>query len=430
MIHTMTIQHKMDGRKARIWMRDMGYTEDEAEAFMQYKMYKENGLPRQYINSKVELSAGISSVDLQIVRPDGKYYDDFYGYVRMEPLTVITGEKHIALFECSPENIKSLQDEFRAIMVRFLGLDGTNNLMNEFAEFSGWDANRVDYTRDIRFRNHDEVLAYMNLCKLLTREIGYNYAMTKTNTYGWNFTNEMYKFGNKTWELEVYDKQAQVRNREHRYVEQNDAEDVFQQLVEESQNVLRFEYRRKNPGTRKGSTGFDDKNIMQFLSEEVADQWFHKAYGSCIGYEPFYVLDYQLMLKLAEAFPMSKQECQRERGKKKRYDKACAQARKAGVALPKPYKKQVMGRTAQQYYAFLSFVNKHKGLMNAEASFSDFEYANRPKFQTRIDNLRAKGIAPVCIPKNWLYIRPNGNGRAMDLPHDFLPNPIARPEND
>lgn len=426
----MTIQHKLDGRMARAWLHDMGYTDDEAKAFMNYKLMREDGLPQTYISSNDGLQAGVSLVALQIVRPDGKYYDDFYAYVRMEPLTVITGEKHIALFECSPENIQSLQDEFRTFMVGFLDLDGTNNSINKLAEFSGWDANRVDYTRDIHFRNHDEALAFMNLCKLLTRESGYNHALTKMNTYGVNFTNEMYKFGNKTWELEIYDKQSQVRNRKNRYVEQNYAEDVFHQLVDESQNVLRFEYRRKNRGTRKASTKFDDKNIMRFLSEEVADQWFHKAYGSCIGYEPFYVLGHPLKKILSEAFPMNKKDLYHEGARRRRYQKAHEKAKKDGITVPQAYRENLMGTLAQQYYSFQSFVSSHKGLMNAEASFADFEYANKRKFQTWIDNLRAKGIAPVCIPKNWLYIRPNGNGRAMDLPHDFLPNPIARPEND
>ena len=427
MIHTMTIQHQLNGWKARRFLHAIGCTDEEATAFMNLELYDDKGKLKTTKSIDQGIPAGIHEVSLSLGQCTSMGCKDFYAYIRMEPLTVITGERHIALFECTEENIQRLQNAFRGFMVGFLDLDGTASSLNQLAEFSDWDAERVDYTRDIRMRNHDEVLAMMNLCKLLTRETCHNHAMEKTNTYGVNFTDAMFKFGNKTWEVEGYDKQAQVMNREERYVEQYAAPDVFQQLVNESANIFRFEYRRKKEGTRKD---FEDRNVMRFLSETVADQWFHKAYKSLVGYDPFYVLDYQLQLKLGEVFPMSKEEADRDAAAKKRYDRARKKAKEEGRACTVHYKKQVMGATAQQYYAFLSFVNQHEGLMNAEAAFDSFQYADKRQFSRYVDNLRERGIAPVCIPKNWLHIRPNGNGREMDLPHDYLPNPIMRPPKD
>ena len=425
MIHTMTVQRKLKSREARKFTQAMGYTEQAASSFMRLEWHDDKGKPITNIKAE-KVYHGVHEVSLSAICRENQLYIQYYAYIRIELMTLITDEKHIVLFECTPDNIKQLQDAFRGFMVWFLHLDGTDNPLNKLAELSGWDANRVDYTRDVRLRNPDEVLAFMNLCKLLTQEKARAHAKRKNhNTYGKNFTDVMYKFGNDSWEMEVYDKNQQINNTESRY----DA-DRFQQLDEESQNIVRIEYRRLAQGTRKGPKIVKSRNIMEYLSEEVSTKFFYRAYESLVGYEPFYVLDYQLTLKLATEFPMNKKERCKERRRKALYDKARAQAKKSGKTCTVTYKKQEMGAIAQKYYNFLSFVCTHSGLKNAEAKFADFHCPGKLQFGTFIKNLRKHGIAPVCIPKNWLTKRPNGNGREMALPHDFLPNPIARPGTD
>lgn len=419
MIHTMTISHKLPSESAakRI-LALMGYDPTELEGRGSW--------------NEPHPASGIDEVSVSRCQRGTRYHGipltDYYIFVRLEPLTLTTGEKHIELFRCSPENVKKLQDAFRSFMVTYLDLDGTPSSLNDIAELSTWDAQRVDYTRDIRMRNHDEVLAMMNIFKMSALTNGRRNAINDLSTYGDHFYDTTFKVGNGTWEIEGYDKQAQVEQKKDLYAE-NDAEDIYRELVDEAQSVLRLEYRRKTSGTRTSSTHFENRNIMPFLSEELATEWFMDAYGSIIGFEPFYVLYYQLQLKIAEAFPMSDREAKHETARKNRYDKQKKAADKAGRKIPQ-YEKQFIGRTAQQYYDFMSFVARHKGLQNAKDHFDEFQCDSHRSFDTFVKNIREKvGVSPVAIPKNWLHLRPNGNGRNLDLPNWYMENPVQRPQD-
>lgn len=424
MIHTMTIQHEIPTEAVRRLLSTAGRSGDEIEAFV-YGL--EN--PRK---KKVESTTyirrpypGIHNLSISRVLRSGHHggtYTEYYAYIRLEPLTVVTKEQHIALFNCTDEHIQQLRQEFRNFMVECLQLDGTLDSINELAELDTWGMNRVDYTKDIVLQNHDEVLALMNLFKMSVLTTRQRRSLHPLSIYGAHFYDDTFRYGNQSWEFEAYDKQAEIRNHRERYV-QTSSEDIYERLVDESKNILRIEYRRKKNGTQKGSTGFVDKNVMRFLSEQVAETWFHEWYGKLIGYEPFYVLDYQLDLKLAEAFPLSKAESRKERTRKKKYDKAYMEAKATGKKL-KPYKKLLHGKTAQKYRYHMSFIASHNGMQNAleayDGSTSHFKSMNQ-KIRDRAH------ISPVAIPKNWIVKRDNGTGRGMQLPHDFLPNPVQRP---
>ena len=120
-------------------------------------------------------------------------------------------------------------------------------------------------------KNRDEVLALMNLFKMSVLETRQRRGLHPLSIYGTHFYDDTFKYGNQTWEFEAYDKQAEIRNHRERYV-QTSSEDIYERLVDESKNILRIEYRRKKNGTQKGSTGFVDKNVMRFLSEQVAEE--------------------------------------------------------------------------------------------------------------------------------------------------------------
>ena len=423
MIHTMTIFKEINSYEAQHLLSCMGYSISELEALA----------PATW--KDIHPMCGISDVTLDKSSMSLKYYgiryDRYTIYLRMEPLTLVTGEQHIALFECTPQNIKRLENAFRASMVVYLGLDGTSTSMNEIAELSTWKAQRVDYTWDIRLKNHDEVLALMNLFKMsewqnIDVKSPQHQALNPTSIYGDHFYDSSFLIGNKTWEIAGYDKGAQVKSKKGS-CNSLSAEAHNQELVEEAQNVLRLEYRRKTNGTKKSSTRFESRSVMEFLSEDVASKWFHKAYGSIIGYEPFYILYYQLQLKIAEAFPLTKKEAAQERHRKAQYDKEKAAAAKSGRKI-KPFKRRILGQRAQEYYDFMTFVARHKGLQNALEAFDDFRWARKRAFPVWLRNIREKiHVSPVGIPHNWLYKRPNGNGRDLDIPADFLPNPVPRP---
>lgn len=126
---------------------------------------------------------------------------------------------------------------------------------------------------------------------------------------------------------------------------------------------------------------------------------------------------------------MSDREAKHETARKNRYDKQKKAADKAGRKIPQ-YEKQFIGRTAQQYYDFMSFVARHKGLQNAKDHFDEFQCDSHRSFDTFVKNIREKvGVSPVAIPKNWLHLRPNGNGRNLDLPNWYMENPVQRPQD-
>ena len=135
------------------------------------------------------------------------------------------------------------------------------------------------------------------------------------------------------------------------------------------------------------------------------------------------MLDYQLDLKLAEAFPLSKLEARKERARKKKYDREYKVAKAAGEKM-KSYKKMLLGKSAQKYRNHMSFIDSHNGMQNALEAYDGSIY----QFKAMNTRIRERAhVSPVAVPKNWLVIRANGNGRGMQLPHDFLPNPVQRP---
>lgn len=426
MIHTITIQKEITWSPARRILESMGRESVEITSFL---TGRENPLLNK-TESTISIPKpwiGIHQISVsRSVRPtsDGTPYTTYYCYVRMEPLTVIEHKMRIKLFECNDDNIRKLQDEFRAFMVAYLQLDGKQSFMNEIAELSTWDANRVDFTRDIRMNNHDEVLAMMNLCKMSVLSTRRKGALEPTSIYDTHFNDDMFKFGNNSWEVEIYDKQKEIENNKQKYITLYDSKDIYERLHKESEYILRFEYRRKYKGIGKNSTKLESKNIMQFLSEELAERWFHSFYGEVIGYEPFYVLDYQLDLKLAEGFPMTKLDICKERSRKSKYDEKADLAQKEGRVIA-PYKKKLLGNKAKKHRDHMAAISIHNGMQNAlnayEGSTSTFKAFNK-----RIRE--SAGVSPVPIPKSWIIKREDGTGRGMNLPHDFLPNPIQRPK--
>lgn len=424
MIHTMTIQHDMSLRQAKNILMQQGFSLEDAVQFLHGEARRQdNDGFLQPVNSQVIQQIPIPGIEEMSIYLSERYnkkaryrYWHPILYLRMEPLTLITKEQHIRLFECTDENVRHLCHEFRTEMAVFLELDGdTDNEMNGLAELPSWDATRIDYTKDIRMNNHDEVLTMINLGKWLACVSGYMHA-GECSTYGKHFFDESCKIYNKTWEIEIYDKQAQIENKRGVYAK-NVAVDVHQQLVNESKNILRIEYRRKNQGTKKGSTGFDNRNIMQFLSEEVGDAWFHQAYSSLYGYEPFYVLDYPLHKKLEEAYPLTKTEQAKEDARKRQYDKDFARAKKSGKKIV-PYKKP-LSKKAQKRWDYMADITTHKGLKNAW----DASGATKSSYLRYSKIIRKDvGVCPVTIPRTWL------SERKLDIPHDFLPNPIRKPE--
>ena len=154
MIHTMTIQHDMSLRQAKKILMQQGFSQEDAIQFLHGEVRRQDKEGfikplRSYVIQRIQIP-GIEEMSIYLSeRYNNKTrysYRHPILYLRMEPLTLVTKEQHIRLFECTDENIRLLCQEFRNEMSVFLDLDGDpDNEMNEIVELPSWDATRNDY---------------------------------------------------------------------------------------------------------------------------------------------------------------------------------------------------------------------------------------------------------------------------------------------
>lgn len=375
-------------------------------------------------------------------------------YLKIEPLSIMKGKREIKLFECSQDNIQSLSDAFSEQMKGLLEIKDEHDSLAFLLDFKAWEGQRVDYTHDVYFDNHDQVLVFMNLAKL-TALSSRNKLSENTSTYGDNFYEKSFTIGNKSWELTIYDKEAEIASEEGLFP------DTKERLMNEAHGVARIEYRRKAPGTKKSSTNLESRNVMEFLSEDMATKWLYGCYEELIGYEDFYTL-YHAEKKLDEAFPMNDSEIKME---KQRQRKA---AKTGEEYVPAKHSKK-----AQKYLNYMIDISSHKGINNAlEAAKDDYitdvmmeaamdaidssietdQYAisieadaaaravegeatikaasMKTRFRRHNKAIREKaGISPILLPDAWMYKRTNKDGKPFDIPHDIFKNPVSRPQN-
>ena len=418
MIHTFTIQHQFhDFTLVRRIAECLNMSREKIDVFMSWRGQAEERGNNVLKGDELSIP-GYQEIKLVHLRcwnrAARRDFSQYYIYIKLEPLTVINREKHIALFECTDANLRRLIENFRTDMLALWAGNGEvteNAELAELIDFTTWDAQRVDYTIDVHMRNHDEVLAYMNLAKMSALSNCIT-AAEYTSIYGENFKNHTYKYGNKSWELQIYDKEVQFAKKRDKYEPEH-----FQRLLAECRNIARIEYRRLTNGTKKASTTLASRNIMEFMREDLAQSWLMECYEKTIGFEDFYRA-YHMEKLLDKAFPMNSVELREERRR----------AREANEAGDDGYKPERHSKKFYIYRDHLMDIASHKGMQNALnatlAGLSGTKRASaRRKFTERNKAIRQRvGISPVLIPDAWK------TKRLMDLPTDVLRNPI-KPQN-
>lgn len=382
MIHTMTIKYCLNKENIAHITEALGYDEDTINFFLndysnrgQFKL--ENSLDTMNLSLRFQ---GVHEFSAYKINTNG--FDSFYAYLKLEPLTLINGIQHIALFECTNDNIKRLRDIFREAVYNLFDVLKNDKL----TELSNWQANRIDYAYDARMNNADEVTAFINLCKWSVMENRYN--EKAYNSYGDKFFDYGLLYGNKSWQLAIYDKHRQVENV---YVDID--ENARNRLLSEADNIIRIEFRANKNKVK--SLKF---SLMDFLSETIAKEQLDNTYGKYIGYEDFYFA-YYAEKKLKEAFPLTKNERREKRLQSAKYE---------------------------EHRTFMIDILKHKGLNNAFesylTSYTNDEKSNaKLRFKSRIKKIRELNMSPVLIPNDWRY-----GERRLNLPNDRLRNPMLR----
>ena len=361
---------------------------------------------------------------------------NYYLHVRLEPQTIITGEQHIALFQCTEENISALQQQFKNYMEQWLYLSqyveflkgrgmiyGTEEYVTQpqidnlqtLVNFSAYEAKRVDYTIDAEMQNHDEVVAFMNLAKMSV--IPNRDYHLRNSGYGDSFYRS-FCCGNKTWHLIIYNKQKEIYDK-HIIFEKFGREDIWQELMTESNNIARIEYCLKNPASKK----MPENNIMYFLVEELGLSWLLKEYKELVGFEDFYN-EYNAKAALYD-------NCLNEKQK---------QANKKKKAMAKKKEKAYKPKYSSLYKKCLNRVKEivlHKGIQPYLIYYQTTVEGRRmrnPVGSVRRLNKTIRengGISPILIPNSWRdstkKIRRNVEGtvtgRGLDIP-TVLQNPL------
>lgn len=478
MIHTITIQYRLDYSTMKTLLERLQYSAKDIRNFFYPNKGKKGDLPyTKHTPLGVDelYFTNIEIIDYKHQIPMHLYYF----YLKLEPYTLINGEQYIQLFECTEENNSRFRESFSQFVTKLLKIKD-NDVLLPLTDLYNWEANRVDYTHDIRMNNHDEVLLFMNLAKWIALENTYNKS-EKPSTYGMNFFDKSFKFGNKSWEITVYDKQAEIASKK------TIPAPVQERLIDEADNIVRIEYRRLTPGTKKASTNFESRNIRDFLDEDKATEWFYKCYEGTIGYQDFYV-QYHAQKAIDAAFPMTKVE---EKAEKKKL----RESKDMGMR----YTPEKHSKKSKHIMEYMLFIMAHKGINNAfnavketftdticelkigemtpldvQLFFEDIENSPNdiknimqkficlpqdfikvlPKIYAMSDemlqddktynklldsNIRSifrnynkrirdkVNISPIMVPDAWIYKRKNMEGTPLDIPHDIFKNPVTRP---
>ena len=453
MIHTLTIQYRLFLEEITALLNHLKYDRQTIHDFFypgREKSFYFTDSPNILGFHEIAF-ANTYGYDFETRKPSRF----FTVYLKIEPLSIIKGIKEIKLFECTQDNIQSLSDAFYEKMKGFLDIKDDHDRIEFILDFKDWEVQRVDYTHDVHFDNHDMVLVFMNLAKL-TAISSRNKLSENTSTYGDNFYEKSFTIGNKSWELTIYDKEAEIASEEGLFP------DTRERLMNEAHGVARIEYRRKAPGTKKSSTNLESRNVMEFLSEDMATKWLYGCYEELIGYEDFYTL-YHAEKKLDEAFPMSDNEIRLEQQRMRK-------AAKTG----EEYAPAKHSKKAQKYLDYMIDISSRKGINNAlEAAKDDYitdvmmeaamdsidssietdqnaisieaeaaakavegeatikAASMKTRFRRHNKAIREKaGISPILLPDAWIYKRKNKyTGKPFDIPHDIFKNPVPRPQN-
>ena len=152
------------------------------------------------------------------------------------------------------------------------------NLYISTYEFESFNLNRIDYKVDCRLNNEEEKNIVFDLMKITTNRFN-NVVKVPTRT------SIRYNPKNGYIEFITYDKEQEV-------IDKSYSKNTDVNLIKKYKNVIRTEIRVKNRklNYNKSSMGLS-KDLVNYLSEDMAEYYFN-SYAPKIWYtEPFYRLD-------------------------------------------------------------------------------------------------------------------------------------------
>ena len=310
--------------------------------------------------------------------------------IQMEPWLFLTQKASIELFECSEENINRLITLFIDFMFPYI----QDTRYAYLSELSRWNCRRIDYTHNLHFDDQRDADTFYRLSKRTSLHQRTDVKRCKDEKMFAQSTAE----GNRSNKSIFYDKRAQI---EEDYAGMN--EDDLDELMESADNVIRYEVQcyKGKVSTIMRKYKLQDRSIIRFLDECIANELLFKQYEASIGYGDLYEL-YQAKSRIMH------------------YEGTLSKDR------------QITNSMRIKLVQFMQLVADARGLDKARACFKEgrkiknsdiLVQGSDNTFLSRIKDLAAMGINPVAIPRSGTRKNVAGEVVVYDYPK-YLRNPI------
>lgn len=213
---------------------------------------------------------------IAILRRDTIPNAEYYAVIKMEPQMILEQRRTINLFRATDDNVQVLQNTFRDVMLRFLGDDDLN-----IANLSEWNGIRIDYALNLRFRTEKVLNLFLEMTKKTSRYIRKKRKRLNTIPLKEQSTAE----GNQSVKVMFYNKRRQVQ-----CVYNSISAEEKQRLIDASNLIVRFEVQCKSSKihTLKRKYGFDNRCILNYLSEDISHELLMTEYLNSVGRGNFF----------------------------------------------------------------------------------------------------------------------------------------------
>ena len=284
----------------------------------------------------------------------------YYLILQIELNHMLTGERQMQLFQCTPDNLRTLHNNFTTAL---------HDLLPQFPiyhDMASWNARRIDYTFDFKFPSRNESDLFLELSKHSSR-----YIRTKLiRDDDLKIKDQSHAEVNKSTKSIFYDKEKQVRE-----VYRGIPNDKFNNLIKGVANTIRFEVQcnSRKINSIKSTSKIPLRRIIYFLREDIAVDLLLKRYHHMVGAGDFWTYYHaEKIINDSDNRPSTKQTLINTL-------RMIAQARHIDIARKQFVNGVTLGKT------------KDKIIMQGSVA----------TFDNRVGVLRQVGVNPVLIPRDY-----------------------------
>ena len=357
-------------------LTSFGFRENQVYLFLHSADFKKNRISHSLFYDYRHL--GLKTITLQRRILSSYSIPSYFIKLSLNPLLSHNGPQF--LYTPSAENNERFYNEFREI------INDNFNCDEEFADLNTWRTNRVDYTHDFIFDTREQAELFKQLpyktTKLTRRKRLKNRKLKKYK----QSTAE----GNRSTKVMFYDKSEQIKDVLENCEGYSEGTLAF--ISRLLGNRIRFEVQCENRKIINISrTKHFDRNIMNFLDQDLSRQILKENYEQTIGTGDFYT-SYHAGKRLEDELGASK--------KKKAAKK---------VKQPNANDKESVPLW-KRIHRLMRLIAQARSLAVGRQQFQQGRYIKNTDikvkgcaktFRKYLNDLKKININPVVIPKEW-----------------------------